>query len=74
MDQKRILPFEIKTTQLTQVVFYLWVPLLVVLPVFVCQEIRVISYLICILVMMIVFLSFFLATQSSTNKDEHDEI
>lgn len=73
MDQKRILPFEIKTTQFTQVVFYLWVPLLVVLPIFVCQEIRVISYLISILVMMIVFLSFFLATQNSTNKDEHDE-
>jgi hypothetical protein len=74
MDQKRILPFEIKTTQFTQVVFYLWVPLLVVLPIFVCKEIRVISYLISILIMMIAFLSFFLATQSSTNKDDHDEM
>jgi hypothetical protein len=34
----------------------------------------VISYLISILLMMIVFLSFFLATQNSTNQDEHDEV
>jgi len=73
MDLKRILPFELKTTHFTQVILYLWVPLLMSLPVFVGEQIRVISYLISILVMMIVFLSFFLATRSSMKKDEDDE-
>jgi len=72
MDQKRILPFELKTTQFTQVLFYLWVPLLVVLPVFVGESIRILPYLISILMMMIVFLSFFLATRNSIGKDEHE--
>ena len=72
MDPKRILPFELKTTQFTQAAIYLWVPLLVVLPIFVSARIRIISYLILILVMMIVFLSFFLATQNSMRKDDHE--
>ena len=61
MDPKRILPFEIKTTQFTQMVVYLWIPLLMILPIFIAKEIRVVSYLIAILLLMIVFLSFFLA-------------
>lgn len=73
MDPKRILPFEIKTTQLTQVLIYLWVPLLVALPIFISKEIRIISYLISILVMLIVFLSFFLATQNYLKKDQDEE-
>ena len=70
MEPKRILPFEIKTTQLTQAMIYLWIPLLLSLPIFVYQEIRLISYLIAILVMMVVFLSFFLATQHFLKKGE----
>ena len=72
MDPKRILPFELKTTQFTQVVIYLWVPLLVALPVFVGEQIRVLPYLISILAMMIVFLSFFIATRNSIRKDDHE--
>jgi hypothetical protein len=73
MDPKRILPFEIKTTQLTQVIIYLWIPLLVALPIFISKEVRIIPYLIAILVMMIVFLSFFLATQNYLKKDADEE-
>ena len=73
MDPKRILPFEIKTTQLTQVLLYLWVPLLVALPIFISKEIRIISYLISILIMLVVFLSFFLATQNYLKKDSDEE-
>ncbi len=73
MDQKRILPFEVKTTQLTQVLIYLWVPLLVALPIFISKEIRIISYLISILIMLVVFLSFFLATQNYLKKDQDEE-
>lgn len=73
MDPKRILPFEIKTTQLTQALIYLWIPLLVSLPIFISKEIRIISYLISILVMLVVFLSFFLATQNYLKKDHDDE-
>ena len=73
MDPKRILPFEIKTTQLTQVLIYLWIPLLAALPIFISKEIRIISYLISILIMLIVFLSFFLATQNYLKKDQDEE-
>jgi VIT1/CCC1 family predicted Fe2+/Mn2+ transporter len=73
MDPKRILPFEIKTTQFTQMVVYLWIPLLMILPIFIAKEIRVVSYLIAILLLMIVFLSFFLATQSFLKKDRDEE-
>jgi predicted permease len=69
MEPKRILPFEIKTTQLTQALIYLWIPLLLSLPIFVNKEIKLISYLIAILVMMVVFLSFFLATQNFLKKE-----
>ena len=55
MNPKRILPFEIKTTQLAQAFFYLWIPLLLSLPIFISKEIRIIPYLIAILVMMVVF-------------------
>ena len=72
MDPKRILPFELKTTQFTQVVIYLWVPMLAVLPILVGEQVRILPYLISILTMMIVFLSFFLATRSSIRKDEHE--
>ena len=72
MDPKRILPFELKSTQFTQLAIYLWVALLITLPVFVSDQIRVLPYLISILVMFIVFLSFFLATQESTKKDENE--
>ncbi len=68
------MPFEIKTTQLTQVILYLWIPLLVALPLFISSEIRIIPYLIAILVMMVVFLSFFLATQHYLKKDADDEV
>ncbi len=74
MDPKRILPFELKTTQFTQVVLYLWVAMLVVLPVFVGERIRILPYLIAILSMLIVFLSFFLTTWSSIKKDDHDPV
>jgi hypothetical protein len=74
MDPRKILPFEIKTTQLTQVILYLWIPLLVALPLFISSEIRIIPYLIAILVMMVVFLSFFLATQHYLKKDADDEV
>jgi hypothetical protein len=74
MDPKRILPFEIKTTQITQVILYLWIPLLMALPVFISSEIRIIPYLIAILVMMIVFLSFFLATQNYLKKDSDEDL
>jgi hypothetical protein len=74
MDPRKILPFEIKTTQLTQVILYLWIPLLVALPLFISGEIRIIPYLIAILVMMVVFLSFFLATQHYLKKDSDDEV
>ncbi len=73
MDPKRISPLELKSTQFTQVVVYLWVAMLVSVPVFVSEQIRIIPYLILILVMMVVFLSFFLATHESTKKDD-DEI
>jgi hypothetical protein len=72
MDPKRISPFELKSTQFTQVVVYLWVAMLVSVPVFVSERIRIIPYLILILVMMVVFLSFFLATHESTKKDDHE--
>jgi hypothetical protein len=64
MDPKRILPFEIKTTQFSQALLYLWIPLLLSLPIFVSKEIRIIPYLISILMMLVVFLSFFLAAQT----------
>jgi hypothetical protein len=73
MDPKRILPFEIKTSQFTQMVVYLWIPLLMILPIFISKEIRIISYLISILLLMIVFLSFFLATQSFLKKERDEE-
>jgi hypothetical protein len=74
MDPRKILPFEIKTTQLTQVILYLWVPILVALPLFIAPEIRMLPYLISILVIMIVFLSFFLATQSFLKKDTDEDL
>lgn len=74
MDSKRKLPFEIKTTQFTQIVVYLWIPLLAVLPIFVSKQIHIISYLISILLMMIVFLSFFLVTQNFLKKDQDEEL
>jgi hypothetical protein len=74
MDPRKLLPFEIKTTQLTQVMAYLWIPLLASLPLFIAGEIRIIPYLIAILVMMIVFLSFFLATQSYLKKDSDEDV
>ena len=73
MDPKRILPFEIKTSQFTQMVVYLWIPLLMILPIFISKEIRIISYLISILLLMVVFLSFFLATQNFLKKDRDEE-
>ena len=72
MDPKKIQPFELRTTAFTQVMIYLWVPLLLMLPEFVSPQVRILSYLVSILVMMIVFLSFFLATQRSTKKDENE--
>ena len=74
MDPKRILPFELKTTQFTQVIVYLWGALLLTVPVFVTEQIRIIPYLILILVMMVVFLSFFLVTRDSTKKDDHESV
>ena len=74
MDPKRNLPFEIKTTQFTQLTVYLWIPLLAVLPIFVAKEIRIIPYLISILILMVVFLSFFLAAQNYLRKDRDDEL
>jgi uncharacterized membrane protein YobD (UPF0266 family) len=71
MDRKRILPFEIKTTQLSQALIYLGVPLLLSLPVFVSREIRVLPYLISILLLMVVFLSFFLAAQKFLKPEGH---
>ena len=73
MDPKRILPFEIKTTQLSQALIYLWIPFLLSLPIFVSKEIRIIPYLIAILVMMVVFLSFFLATQNFLKKEKDED-
>ena len=73
MEPKRILPFEIKTTQLSQALIYLWIPLLLSLPIFVNKEIRLISYLIAILVMMVVFLSFFLASQNFIKKETEED-
>ena len=72
MDPKKIQPFELRTTAFTQVMIYLWVPLLLMLPEFVSPQVRILSYLVSILVMMIVFLSFFLATQRSMKKDENE--
>ena len=72
MNPKRILPFEIKTTHLSQVFIYLWIVLLISLPILGGKEIKLISYLISILVMMVVFLSFFLVTQVFMKK-ENDE-
>ena len=72
MDPKKIQPFELRTTAFTQVMIFLWVPLLLMLPEFVSPQIRILSYLVSILVMMIVFLSFFLATQRSMKKDENE--
>ena len=72
MDPKRILPFELKSTQFTQVVIYLWLAMLITIPIFVSEPIRIIPYLIAILVMMIVFLSFFMATRNSMKKDDHE--
>jgi hypothetical protein len=72
MNPKKILPFEIKTTQLAQVFLYLWIPLLVSLPIFVSKEIQIIPYLILILVMMVVFLSFFLAAQHFLRKEKDE--
>jgi hypothetical protein len=74
MDPKRILPFELRTTQFTQVIVYLWVATLVTIPVFVTERIRIIPYLILILVMMVVFLSFFHVTRDSTKKDDHEAL
>ena len=74
MDPKRFLPFELKSTQFTQVVVYLWVAMLVALPVFIAEQIRMIPYLILILVIMVVFLSFFLAMRESTKKDDHERL
>jgi hypothetical protein len=74
MEPKRILPFEIKTTQLTQAMIYLWIPLLLSLPIFVNKEIKLISYLIALLIMMVVFLSFFLATQNFLKKEAAPDI
>lgn len=74
MDPKRILPFELKSTQFTQVVIYLWVAMLVAVPVFVGERIRTLPYLILIMVMMVVFLSFFLATHESTKKDDDENL
>ncbi len=73
MNPKRILPFEIKTSHVSQVLVYLWIPLLISLPILGGKEIKLISYLIAILVMMVVFLSFFLATQFVLKKDDDDE-
>jgi hypothetical protein len=74
MEPKRISPFELKSTQFTQVVVYLWVAMLVSLPVFVSERIRIIPYLILNLVMLVVFLSFFVATRESTKKDDHEVV
>ena len=74
MDPRRILPFEIKTSQFTQMVVYLWIPLLMILPIFISKEIKIISYLISILLLMVVFLSFFLATQNFLKKDRDEEL
>ena len=74
MDQKRILPFEIKTTQLSQALIFLWVPLLLSLPIFVSKEIRILPYLISILLLMVVFLSFFLAAQNFLKKEKDEEL
>jgi|GEM_PF-2450857 len=72
MDPERILPFELKTTLFTQAVVHLWITVLVALPFFVSKQIRIIPYLILILVLLIVFLSFFLATHESMKKDEDE--
>ena len=69
---KKILPFEIKTTQLSQGITFLWIPLLLSLPVFVSKEIKIIPYLIAILVMLVVFLSFFLSAQNFLKKDDDE--
>ncbi len=74
MDPKRILPFEIKTTQFSQMAVILWLPLLTILPIFISKEIRIIPYLISILVLMVVFLSFFLATQAFVRKERDEEL
>ncbi len=69
---KKILPFEIKTTQLSQGIIFLWIPLLFSLPIFISKEIKIISYLIAILVMLVVFLSFFLCAQNFLKKDRDE--
>jgi len=73
MNSKKILPFEIRTTQLSQALLYLWIPLLLSLPIFVSKEIRIIPYLIAILLMMVVFLSFFLAAQHFLKKEKDED-
>jgi len=73
MESKKINPFEIKTTHITQAMLYLWVPLLMVLRVFISAESRPITYLIAILTMMVVFLSFFLSSFSSIKRDNEND-
>ena len=73
MKSKKILPFEIKTTQLSQAVLYFWIPLVFALPLFVSKERKSIPYLIAILVVMVLFLSFFLASQHYLRKGRSDD-
>jgi hypothetical protein len=73
MKSKKISPFEIKTTQLSQAIFYFWIPLVFALPIFVATERKVFSYLIAILLVLVVFLSFFFVSQQQTKKDSSDE-
>lgn len=73
MKSKRILPFEVKTTQLSQAVILFLVPMLFGLPLFVSEDRRQIAYAVGLLFSLPLFLAFFLATQNSIRKGSDRE-
>jgi 4-amino-4-deoxy-L-arabinose transferase-like glycosyltransferase len=73
MKSKRILPFEVKTTQLSQAVIYFWIPMILAIPIFVAADRKRLPYWIGLLVALVIFLAFFLASQNYIRKGESHE-
>jgi hypothetical protein len=63
-----VFPFRSKTIHIQQLLVLIWIPLILVVPVLVFQGHSLISHLVLILVLFLVFLSWFNAAQGLIKK------
>ncbi len=69
----KIQPFELKTTHLSQLLTYLWFPLLINVPLLIFKKIHPPSYFIVLLVLMVVFMAWFISAHHAIERENEDE-